>query len=467
MEVLNPQKNEERFGLKMINGIFDSGIKTHIGSKISIKDTQLKYSKSIPIGWLDYENRAEIPEKDNLFEFDSYNPFRILIFGRPDSGKSFLIRAMTNRMWLANVCPIYMTDIAPEYHTCARPLQEEFKRFVLPYEKYVSHKPTSKPKEELMKTNRPEYIESFGFPMMVYYPYFLKLATDFELMGQSIFQYDLSSISADDLTKFTNFDTLSPIAKIEVADILAQMMHSKKAFSTIDDLIKFFDEREDLGKMTKLILTKSFKNLKSLGILGKEYPSPDIIDDIKQGYIPDINLYGWQNLDFKKYIALYLVMMINQILTAKERLPTGTHIVPVFEELHEFAPKGQVTESEMLTRNAILKLLKIGRKEGDSFVGVTQSPESIDPEIIEYCDYFFIPQGFERKKLSAFISEYLPHLHSGSNYDFQQDTYQYMSELKRHKDGNRDWYVLDKKGHMVKFTPLGVLSRHKQVGDKY
>jgi hypothetical protein len=334
-----------------------------------------------------------------------------------------------------------MTDIAPEYWTSALPLQEEFKKFILPIEE-----PTT-------------------FPIKVYYPYFLYKFVGLNLPQQIIFQYNLKDLQPSDLLAFINYDQLSFSARLEVEDLISKLTKEKYKFEDVDELINYILTK-NISAPTKRVLVKSFKNLKNLGVFGNVCERERIIEDINNNLIPDLNLFGWQRLDFKIYVGIYISLILRKLLAARQlkQISPNKHLLLVFEELHEFAPKRTNNIAQTITKNIIRGVVFTGRKEKISTIFITQSPEAIDPAIIEQCDLILIPKGFERYKLMELVKNYLPDYYSYP-YDFGIRMSECLAALRRWKDGQRDWLVLEKGGEMIRISPLGPLSKHKLEGE--
>jgi len=428
-----------RQGMKILKKIFKMGGKTYITSELFKVKKVITYTKNIPLGWFDYPYRSE------TYNINLNATKRILILGGTGSGKSWLARAIMNRAYMAGINPVIATDISPEYYTSQYPLPEEFKKFILDIEKDVSDK---------------------GLPMKIYYPYFLYKFMGYNLPNQIIYQYSIKNILPTDLVAFIDYNKLSFMAKREVEDLIASMSRSKERFNSVDSLISYISSK-DLNIVTKRILIESFRNLKNLGIFGEDYPSEDVVGDINNNIIPDFNLFGWQRLEFKNYVAIYLSLMLRKLLSAKElgQIKQNKHILLLFEELHQFAPKRANNPAQEIIRSAIRDIALMGRKAGISAIFITQSPETIDPTIMEQCDIILIPRGFEVYKLMEIVKNYLPDYYT-SRFDFREEITEYMRSLRKWPDGARDWLVLEKEkgeesGRIIRITPLGPLTAHK------
>ncbi len=428
----------KKFGLQILERIYKMGEKTFIAKQLYKTKKQITYTNKIPVGAYNYSMLDGFGDEHFYINFST--PVRILILGASGSGKSWLARSIISRAYFANILPIIMTDIAPEYITSIYPLQEKYKKFLIKGE------------------------ESKTLPMKMFYPYFLYKEVKFESSLQQIFQYNISSILPTDLFAFVDYESFGLGGRLELENLIARMGKGKEKFESIDDLLNFVNRREDISTLTKRLLLKSLANLKISGVFGNDYPPLDIINLINNNVVVDINLFGWQRLEFKKYVAVYLSLILRDIITAKQLKKIGNKkLVLLFEELHEFAPKKPTKWQEVIKRE-IETAVFTGRKEDISFIFITQSPETISPSVIEQCNYIFIPRGFERSKVMQIVKEIAPSQYS-TPYNFGIEITNLMGSLKQWKDGAREWLVLERGRGIFKIVPFAPLNHHKEEGE--
>ncbi len=418
--------------------IYRMGGRGYLLEKLFTRKKIITYTNRIPVGTYQYDSERKYYGETFYLNFNK--PLRILILGASGSGKSWLARSIISRAYFAGILPIIMTDVAPEYITSAFPLQEKFRKF-------------------LAKGEEPKPL-----PIQMFYPYFLYKEVGFESKLQQIFQFDISSILPTDLFAFIDYEKLGMGSRLELEDLIATLSKNKKKFDSIDDLIDYFQNKTTISTITKRILSKSLINLKELEVFGKNYPPLDIVNLINSDIVVDINLFGWQRLEFKKYVAVYLSLILRDIITAKQLKKIGNKkLLLVFEELHEFAPKKPTKWQEIIKRE-IETAVFTGRKEDISFIFITQSPETISPSVIEQCNYIFVPRGFERSKLMELVKNISPSLYT-TPYNFGIEITNLMGSLRQWRDGAREWLVLERGGEIFKFTPFGPLNHHKEEGE--
>lgn len=411
------------------------GDESYLLKKLFYQKRNVSYTKHVPIGWRVYK-------REGLVTIDFNQTKRILILGGTGSGKTWLIRSLISRAYFSGINPIIMTDIAPEYYTSAFPLQEEFEKFLL--------------ENEVPQT----------LPIKVYYPYFLSKYFPIETkrIDINIFQFSLDSINPTDVLAFLDYESLKPSTRLEVENLVAQLSSNENKFENVEELIDYVQKRE-ISSQLKSYLKRSIENLKNLGIFGNIYPPANIIDDINNNLVPDIFLFGWQRLELRKYVSIYISLIIRDILIARQmkKIKENKHLLLVFEESHEFVPTRGDSAQEIVKKE-IERALLIGRKEKISFIFATQIPEKISNTILSQCDYVFVPRGFEVSRLKEIIKEMQPIRHF-SYYDFNLSINRMMSSLRKYDDGMREWLCIERAGRIFSFAPLGPLNHHKTEGE--
>lgn len=429
--------------LKTIVSLHIDGLETEASNKLCHIEKIFKYDKKVKVGWIDYDSKDD----DNLYEIDFTNARRIMILGSSGSGKSFIVRGIMNRAYMGGIVPIIITDCAPEYYTSVLPLQERYKKYLL--------------KDESSKT----------FPMKVYHPYFLQRDhPDYELKGgiqQKLFQFRLSDIKPNDLASFLNYNEMGIGAKQEIQNIIAELHEKDSNFTTMDDLIKYIQERE-INKITKDSIIRSFENLKNLAVFGTATEHLDLIFNVNNNIISDINLYGWSDDAMNSYVSLYMTILLRTISEAKKtgKIPQKKPILLVFEELHKFAPSKDSTPANEKFKKAIIDAIKLLRKDGVSFLLATQSSDDIEKSIMKQCDITFIPRGYPPSEVSSITCEKIPSTYS-TPYEFAIDIKtNKLGALNVYKDKARDWLVIEgNKSDTLRVAPLAPLSFHLSDDD--
>lgn len=425
-------------GLKIIKKIYQTGGSGYIANKLFQTKKKIHYTKKIPLGYYDYQ------AKDEMMEMNLNKTKRYIVLGHSEAGKSFFNRAIMNRSQMAGLS-ILSFDLKPEYFTNKYPLQEEFKKFL-----HKLEVPTT-------------------LPLKMYYPLFLHKFMGADYPDQQLFQFNIDKISPPDLLGFVGYEKLGLNARLELEDLVANMLRGMKFYS-VDDLIRYILE-QNINPHTKRFLMKSFQNLQSLGVLGRKYKQPDFLEELNKkdefgrGMFVDLNMFGWQRSDFVEYVAIYIKLFLRELLAGKQtkKLKKDTHVLVNIEELHAFCPTKAMTRAIAISKSEIIQALNLGRSEGLSFGYVTQSPEKVDPAVIEQCNYIFVPKGFKREKLMHLVKNYLPKYYD-TPYDFGIKMADRLGELKTHKDGARDWLVLQRGGELTKITVLGPLAMHRTEG---
>ncbi len=423
--------------MRIFRYMYESGIRTSLLERMFVTEKKVSYTKNLVLGSYDY------PYNEDLFTINFSRTKRILILGGTGAGKSFLARSLWNRAYMAGITPVIMTDIKPEHYTSQYPLQENFRKFLFKEEKPIT------------------------IPMSVYYPSFLHKITGLDLPNQKICKLSVSSIVPTDLMAFVDYENLSLTMRMELEDLVATLMKEDVKFTTIDEIIEYIDNKE-ITPSVKNRLIKSFRNLKELGIFGGEDESFDYIKDIKEGKVVDFNIFGWQRVDMKRYMSLFLAILIRDLLSSKmmKRLEASRHLLLFFEELHAFCPRGRrISKAEEISRSEIIRAVNMGRSEKISFLFVTQDPNNIDPTILSQVDYILIGRKFERRKLMDLMRDYIPDYSDYTPYEFGRRVSELIGSLRKWKDGAREWICIKKGEEPRTFVPFAPLTYHKEEGE--
>lgn len=420
-------------GMNVLKRVYNTGTDSYLSNLFFKTESQVSYTNKVHIGWQDY------PKKEEEYSISFKDSKKLLILGGSGSGKTFTSRAIVSRAHSAGIDPLILTDIKPEFFTCSRPVQQKFRHLLFPKETPI------------------------GIPIKFYYPYCLYKQTGFKNSQQEIFQFKMNSINPYDMLTFINYEKLSESVKAELEDIVRLMEHYK--FQNADELVLFIEKRE-MSTMVKTFLVKAIKNLKGMGVFGEKYEPLNLQNDINNHVMPVMNLFGWQRTDFKKYISLYLAIIIRDLLTSVQmKKIKHKHLLIVEDEAHSFVPRDSKSIATSLVRSETLNALRMGRSEKISFIFVSQSPLSIAEEVLDLVDYIFVPKTFPLNQFKELVKNYISSMYDFP-YDFGPRMASQISSLRQFKDGAREWMVLEKQaGEMEKVTIAAPLCHHRLEGE--
>ena len=340
----------------LLEKAYKVGFRNFITKSIFKTNPVVHYTKEIPIG---FDSHGELV----TINFNQTN--RILVLGASGSGKSFLVRGVMNRAYLAGLSPIIF-DPAPEFYTSREPVQQQFRNKLLPIE-----------------YPRP-------FPVSLYYPFFLHKFVGLDLPKQQLFQMNIGSLNASDLFPLLDYDKLPLRSQLEVNDLVSELLNKKTRFKSLAQLQRYLMKKIKT-RQTLSLLSKQVQNIRNLEVMGPRYPFPNFIEDIRNRKIIDINLYGWRQVDFKRFVSIYISVILRRLMNWQEQkiIKPLPHLLLIFDEAHELVPK-KGNRQIQTAKTEIEKIAQMSRKYNTSAIFITQHPETISPIVIGQCNEIFI-----------------------------------------------------------------------------
>jgi len=394
-------------------------------------ENTLTYTQGkIPIG---------IDEFGDIVNLNMKHSNKILVLGGTGGGKTFLMRNIMDRFYAAGrknneTAIANLTDIKPEFYTSVAPVQKQFYKFLLPNEK-----PT-------------------GLPVKSFKPYFLSKLTGKTNKSSENFQFSLQDLNRYD------FETLLggvSDAGTRGLNFLFELIREGK-INSLDDMIKEIKKDEEvIDSRTKKPLIGEIINIQNMGVIGNNYPSVDFTEEIMKGNIPILDVEGFRKTGGKdNYINTYIGMITRNISTSKSDglIPKKVHILMMYDECNRFVP----SDGNPVSKKEILTALDLTRSEKISMVFSSQDYTRIPGTILEQCNIILVSHLIKTESFKNIIKEKSP-----QEYDhpvtFGVDMARKRATMGKHKDGSRDWLLIDANSNDESFTfrPLAPLSAHK------
>ena len=391
-----------------------------IGQKYKFKE---RFSYSL--------HRVPIGMSYNFPEFINFKKSKRLMFiGSTGSGKTFFMSGLIDRL-LASGAVGFIADLKGEYTYKHLMLQPHFHQF-------------------LMKGEEPT-----GFNIKVYYPYFMaKITGKSRQKHEHYIQFGLK-----DITKF-DFLTLVPHAKEQnikpfIDNLWISVMN--ETITSFEEMIDYIDDSEDLHHSSKRILKYTIQSLLNTGVLGDKYERPTVVKDLNEGYTVILNLKGITRFaDVDNPASAYLAIMIRDIYNSKVmgKLDRSKHHFISIDEINKFCPRSGNSSS----KKEILKIYDLSRSERISLLSSTQDYTRVPQTLIYQSNYIFLAHNTSLNDSAEIIKSSLP-----EEYDvpqtFKAKVGSIFSGMGVHKDGSRDWLMIDKISKTYKtITPLAPLS---------
>ena len=376
---------------------------------------------------------------------------RILILGSTRSGKSVLTSTIMDRFLKAGGL-VSVFDFKGEYVKKYLPLQDAFAKRV--------------DKEGnplfLLEREKPQ-----GFPVTAYYPALLQKLTHKKLgENERLFQFGLDSITKSDfMTLFNNYTNRNS-AYYDILDSLWEDIQKRELYS-YEDIKNFFDspDASDYKKITKKVLLKSLKLLEDNYVLGSMYDSLDIVDDLKNKKFSVIDLQGMgEYSNMNNPISVYVAILLRHIYNGKVMglINKSWSNMVVIDEVNKYVPRGGNPSS----KQEFQKFLDLSASEKISIVYSTQDYKRVPDTLVKQASLVFISYTTNLEELSDIMQVLLPEEY-GVPQTFKSRMSDIAGELKKYKDGKRDWLVINKesKKHDI-ITPIMPLSHLVVEGEE-
>ena len=311
---------------------------------------------------------------------------------------------------------VFIVDLKGEYTKKYMGLQAKFHKF-------------------LMRGEEPEQ-----FKIKIYYPYFMAKITG---KKREKFEHFIQ-FGFKDLTKF-DFMTLIPHSQEQnikpiVDSMWIEILNNR--INSYEEMIGYIQESEDLHHSSKKILIYSIKSLIKSGVLGDEFDRPSVINDLNNGLVVILNLQGITRFpNTNNNASTYLAIMIRDIYASKVsgKLDKTKHHIISIDEINKFCPRMGFSVS----KDEILKLYDLSRHARISLIGSTQDYQRVPQTIVSQSNYIFLAHNTSLNDSSELIKNNLP-----EEYDvpqtFKSKVAGIFTGVNVHKDGSRDWLLLDK-----------------------
>jgi len=419
-------------GLKAINFLSE---KLH-RNDLSIRqfgepDKSINYTKKkIPIGI--------IKETNDIFYLNMTKSVRLSIFAKTRTGKTFLGQTIASRYYYAGGKVAIPTDIKNEYYACIRGVQSDFQNGLLRY-----------------SSRFPQTEEPMGLPIRSYYPAFLNNIN----VGKKVnpisetCQMRLEDMSSYDFITLADLKDVSPHQRFAIDSAFRDIKDGK--IKNLDEFSIWVENNTVIPSVSKPLIYSAISSMKSDEVVGTKYPTPDFVQNIIDGFIPSLNLYGTlkagKNLIF--YTSAMVAIVLRQLYAAKSEGRIKDPLLIMLDEVRSFCPK----DKDPSSKGAILDLLRLSGSENIGQIYYFQDVKDAEEIILKNSTYIFIPRNMKVGDMQELIKEYAPKNYTNPYY-FKQDVMRMKSDMRKF-----EWMVIDvDKGEVVStIKPLSPLCYHR------
>jgi len=410
------------FGHERLGKIYPKGMLKSLEQK---EEKVIRYDKkNIPIG---------IDNFGRIYTISLEHPTRLLIIGKPRSGKSWILRSLADRLsFFYSV--IYLNDCKREFYTSRFPLQQKYWSLLLPGEK---------PKRQKVISLRPTIFEKMDGGVLEEYDHW--------------YSENPSTLKKVDLMTLLDVPSISSQATKNCFQLLFEEMEKEfegreKEFS-FEWLLNKIEMMEDWTDSQKTAVKMRIKPLISSNFYNPKHEL-DIVELMKKGFIPAINFKKFDEFygsNFNPPPVLYSLIM-RKVVNARVKKE-----IPELFILIDEAERFLNAEHETCSRYQTIETLGLSASSGTSLAICSQLISRIPQQIVTQCRYTFIPFNIDIQTLT----EALKLCGALKN---QQNAYNQAARLKRQL-GKWQWIVIDRDNPNKTITiirALPPLSHHKE-----
>lgn len=353
----------------------------------------------------------------------------ILIVGKRGCGKTLLMRAMMNRLYLSGHVPVILTDIKGEYNSSKEPVQSKFKHLLDEFEKPI------------------------GFPVKSYHPVFLKKHARVKQFDNVICQLSLSMITEYDLMTILGYDLETSSAKRELLQRVWKKVEKKEIFTFNELIDKIWQDLDAIIK-TKESVISSLKTAISQGVLGDEFADFSWTDDVIKGYVPVLNLIGFGKMRTSGYPSAFISVVAKDVIDGKKTgvIERGVKIYYFIDEAHRWIH----ALGSSSAKKTIINIMREERGVGVSLVCATQTIGGLDEAVRKQASIIFVPWNIDSPTVIGIMKDVGLYERYGK---FVDRLNQNLQTLKKW-----EWVMIDCDNRDIKIISkiAGPLSHHQE-----
>lgn len=292
----------------------------------------------------------------------------ILIVGKRGSGKTLYMRSLVNRTYLSGHIPVVLTDIKGEYKSSEKPVQAKFQHLLAEHEQPV------------------------GFPIKSYHPVFLNKYSQRRFPDNIPCQLSIDKITIFDLMSVMGLDLNQNSSKHELLMRAWRKLEERDIF-TYNELKDALWEDLDAVVQTKDSVIGSLKTAINEEVLGEEFADFSFTDDALEGYIPILNVSGYEKMRGYGYPSAFISVVARDVIDGKKRglIDRGTKIFYFIDEAHRWIH----STGSSAAKRTIVNIMREERTTGVSLICATQTIGGLDEAVRKQASIILLPWNID------------------------------------------------------------------------
>lgn len=316
------------------------------------------------------------------YYLDTSEAFRMIIGGSTRAGKTFLLRAMGDRFHEAGNAVVYLPDVKNEFFSSKKPVQDKFKHLLDPREK---------PK---------------GMPIIALRPTFFWKLDHGELpTGNRWFSVHPLDLSENDFKSMLNVGAMTAPQQTMMSLVYSKSQEvyakNREGF-TMQSYIDVIDSLTEFNDSQKHFVKVRFQPLLESNFYKPEFEY-DLIDAIKNGFMPAINMEGFDQFGRGdlSYPEVFVSILLRNIIRA--RVTNKIPRVFIFtDEASRFIP----AQGNSSVKFEFMESTDLTSRYNVNHLYAVQSLSKLPPQILSQCKYVMLPYNIDVSDIAAVLNQF-------------------------------------------------------------
>jgi len=370
----------------------------------------------------------------NVYRLNIEESFRACILGSTRSGKSFLLRGLSDRYAELGNAVVHLNDTKNEMFSSKYLVQEKFRHLLMPGET---------PK---------------GFKILPLRPTFFRQIDDKLAKDNYWYSVDGRQMTRADFMTLMNATSLPPnqqtALEVIYQELQKRLRDDKDLQLNVELLYQIIDEDEEIAPATKRSLKFKLRPLEHSHFFVKE-EEKNIVNGIKNGFIPTINVENFDSFGEGsfQFTEVLLSMVFREVRIAR-RAKKIKRLLVNLDEASRFIGNSRNTsiKTEMLSSS------DLDTRYGLDLIFAWQSITDIPERILQQSRYIFVPNTADVRTIQAVL------VNTGTTKNVQTSVRDAMYLKKGLKRVKFCWLVFDRMAQTKEyFIPLAPLSNHAET----